>query len=121
MVDIARDPRWGRIAEGSGEDPFLGSMMAAARVRGFQQTIFATAKHFAGYGGAEAGRDYNETEISERTMREIYLPPFKAAVDAGVASLMSAFNDLARVPPSGNAWRPATLLRHARGSKRSAM
>src|SRR5437762_11832605 len=117
MVDIARDPRWGRIAEGSGEDPFLGSMMAAARVRGFQQTIFATAKHFAGYGGAEADRDYNETEISERTMREIYLPPFKAAVDAGVASLMSAFNDIAGVPASGNAWLTGTVLRHEWGFK----
>src|SRR5881409_3951076 len=84
MVDIARDPRWGRIAEGSGEDPYLGSLMAAARVRGFQQNIFATVKHFAGYGAAEAGREYNETEVSQRTMREVYLPPFKAAVDAGV-------------------------------------
>jgi beta-glucosidase len=111
MVDIARDPRWGRIAEGSGEDPYLGSLMAAARVRGFQQNIFATAKHFAGYGAAEAGRDYNETEISERTMREVYLPPFKAAVDAGVASLMSAFNSIAGVPASGNAWLTDTVLR----------
>ncbi len=111
MVDIARDPRWGRIAEGAGEDPYLGSLMAAARVRGFQQTIFATAKHFAGYGAAEAGREYNETEISERTMREVYLPPFKAAVDAGVASLMSAFNDIAGVPASGNAWLTNTVLR----------
>jgi len=117
MVDIARDPRWGRIAEGSGEDPYLGSMMAAARVRGFQQMIFATAKHFAGYGAAEAGRDYNETEISERTMREIYLPPFKAAVDAGVASLMSAFNDFAGVPASGNAWLTNTVLRREWGFK----
>jgi beta-glucosidase len=115
MVDIARDPRWGRIAEGSGEDPYLGSMMAAARVRGFQQTIFATAKHFAGYGAAEAGREYNETEISERTMREIYLPPFKAAVDAGVASLMSAFNDISGVPASGNAWLTDTVLRREWG------
>src|SRR6266704_1214810 len=111
MVDIARDPRWGRIAEGSGEDPYLGSLMAAARVKGFQQNIFATAKHFAGYGAAEAGREYNETEISQRTMREIYLPPFKAAVDAGVASLMSAFNDVAGVPASGNAWLTDTVLR----------
>src|SRR5881396_3835058 len=111
MVDIARDPRWGRIAEGSGEDPYLGSLMAAARVRGFQQNIFATAKHFAGYGAAEAGREYNETEISERTMREVYLPPFKAAVDAGVTSLMSAFNDVAGVPASGNAWLTDTVLR----------
>jgi beta-glucosidase len=111
MVDIARDPRWGRIAEGSGEDPYLGSLMAAARVRGFQQNIFATAKHFAGYGAAEAGREYNETEISERTMREVYLPPFKAAVDAGVASIMSAFNDISGVPASGNAWLTDTVLR----------
>ena len=111
MVDIARDPRWGRIAEGSGEDPYLGSLLGAARVRGFQQNIFATAKHFAGYGAAEAGREYNETEISERTMREVYLPPFKAAVDAGVASLMSAFNDVAGVPASGNAWLTDTVLR----------
>src|SRR5258706_315923 len=113
MVDIARDPRWGRIAEGSGEDPYLGSLMAAARVRGFQQNIFATVKHFAGYGAAEAGREYNETEISERTMREVYLPPFKAAVDAGVASLMSAFNDIAGVPASANAWLTDTVLRRA--------
>jgi len=115
MVDIARDPRWGRIAEGSGEDPYLGSLMAAARVRGFQQNIFATVKHFAGYGAAEAGREYNETEISERTMREVYLPPFKAAVDAGVASLMSAFNSIAGVPASGNAWLTDTVLRREWG------
>src|SRR6266576_1526232 len=117
MVDIARDPRWGRIAEGSGEDPYLGSLMAAARVRGFQQNIFATVKHFAGYGAAEAGREYNETEISQRTMREVYLPPFKAAVDAGVASLMSAFNDISGVPASGNAWLTDTVLRHEWGFK----
>ncbi|MGH7520309.1 MAG: beta-glucosidase BglX [Gemmatimonadales bacterium] len=115
MVDIARDPRWGRIAEGSGEDPYLGSVLAAARVRGFQQSIFATVKHFAGYGAAEAGREYNETEISERTMRELYLPPFKAAVDAGVASLMSAFNSIAGVPASGNAWLTDTVLRREWG------
>ena len=115
MVDIARDPRWGRIAEGLGEDPYLGSLMAAARVRGFQQNIFATAKHFAGYGAAEAGREYNETEISERTMREVYLLPFKAAVDAGVASLMSAFNDISGVPASGNAWLTDTVLRREWG------
>ena len=115
MVDIARDPRWGRIAEGSGEDPYLGSLLAAARVRGFQQSIFATVKHFAGYGAAEAGREYNETEISQRTMREIYLPPFKAAVDAGVASLMSAFNSISGVPASGNAWLTDTVLRREWG------
>src|SRR5438876_367736 len=115
MVDIARDPRWGRIAEGSGEDPYLGSALAAARVRGFQQSIFATAKHFAGYGAAEAGRDYNEPELSQRTMRDVSLPPFKAAVDAGVASLMSAFNDIAGVPASGNAWLTDTVLRREWG------
>jgi beta-glucosidase len=115
MVDIARDPRWGRIAEGSGEDPYLGSLLAAARVRGFQQSIVATVKHFAGYGAAEAGREYNETEISERTMREIYLPPFKAGIDAGAASLMSAFNSIAGVPASGNAWLTDTVLRREWG------
>ncbi|HET9386809.1 MAG TPA: glycoside hydrolase family 3 N-terminal domain-containing protein, partial [Gemmatimonadales bacterium] len=115
MVDIARDPRWGRIAEGSGEDPYLGSLLAAARVRGFQQSIFATVKHFAGYGAAEAGREYNETEISERTMREIYLPPFKAAIDAGVASLMTAFNSISGVPASGNVWLTDTVLRREWG------
>jgi beta-glucosidase len=111
MVDIARDPRWGRIAEGSGEDPYLGSIFAAARVRGFQESILATAKHFAAYGAAEAGRDYNTTDMSERTLREVYLAPFKAAVDAGVASLMSAFNDIGGVPASGNAWLTDTVLR----------
>ena len=115
MVDIARDPRWGRIAEGSGEDPYLGGLLAAARVRGFQQSIFATVKHFAGYGAAEAGREYNETEISERTMREIYLPPFKAGIDAGAATLMSAFNSISGVPASGNAWLTDTVLRREWG------
>src|SRR5688572_21667941 len=99
MVDIARDPRWGRIVEGAGEDPVLGSVMAAARVRGFQgtdltqpNTILATAKHFVAYGGAEGGRDYNVADISERTLRETYLPPFRAAVAAGAQSVMAAFN-----------------------------
>jgi beta-glucosidase len=115
MVDIARDPRWGRIAEGSGEDPYLGSVLAAARVRGFQQAIFATVKHFAGYGAAEAGREYNETEISERTMREIYLPPFKAGLDAGAATVMSAFNSISGVPASANAWLTDTVLRREWG------
>ena len=109
MVDIARDPRWGRITEGAGEDPFLGSVMAAARVEGFQGTdlsdlfsIAACAKHFVAYGAAQAGREYNTVDISERTLREIYLPPFKSAVDAGVASVMSAFNDLNGIPASAN-------------------
>jgi beta-glucosidase len=115
MVDIARDPRWGRIAEGSGEDPYLGSVLARARVRGFEENILATAKHFAGYGGAEAGRDYNTVDVSERTLRDIYLPPFKAAVDAGVASLMTAFNEIGGVPSSGSAWLTDTLLRREWG------
>jgi beta-glucosidase len=105
MVDIARDARWGRIVEGAGEDPYLGSAMAAARVRGFQGTdlgdsltIMATAKHFVAYGAAEAGRDYNTVDISERTLREIYLPPFRAAVDAGAGSVMGAFNEISGIP-----------------------
>ncbi len=109
MVDIARDPRWGRIVEGSGEDPYLGSVMAAAAVKGFQgndlaanNTIAACAKHFAGYGAAEGGRDYNTADLSERTFREVYLKPFKAAVDAGVSTLMSSFNEIGGVPSSAN-------------------
>lgn len=119
MVDIARDPRWGRIVEGSGEDPFLGMAMAAARVRGFQGTnygspgkIVACAKHWVGYGAAEGGRDYNTAEISERTLREIYFPPFKAALDAGVGTFMSAFNDLDGVPASANRFTLSEVLRH---------
>src|SRR5712692_940409 len=103
MVDIARDARWGRIAEGAGEDPVLGSAMAAAYVRGFQNNgLLACAKHYAAYGAAEAGRDYNAAEMSERTLREVYLPPFHAAVDAGVATLMSAFESVNGVPASAN-------------------
>lgn len=111
MVDIARDPRWGRVAEGAGEDPHLGSVLAAAYVRGYQgkdlsapDSVLACAKHFAAYGAAEAGRDYNTVDMSERLLREIYLPPFKAAVDAGVATIMTAFNTLNGVP--------ATVHRH---------
>jgi len=118
MVDIARDPRWGRIAEGAGEDPYLGAAMAAANVRGYQgerwsdpQTMLACAKHFAAYGAAEGGRDYNTVDLSERTLREIYLPPFKAAVDAGVATLMSSFNEIAGVPSSANRWLMTDVLR----------
>src|SRR6184192_1286181 len=97
MVDIARDARWGRIVEGSGEDPYLGSMMARARVRGFQgrdysapDKVLACAKHWVAYGAAEAGRDYNTTDMSEGTLRQVYFPPFRAAVDEGVGTLMSA-------------------------------
>jgi beta-glucosidase len=105
MVDVARDPRWGRIVEGSGEDPYLGGVMAAARVRGFQgtslrnpTTIAATVKHFAAYGAAEGGRDYNIADVPERTLRDVYLPPFHAAVCAGAATLMAAFNEVDGVP-----------------------
>jgi beta-glucosidase len=109
MVDIARDPRWGRVVEGSGEDPYLGAAMAAARVRGFQgadlaadNTLLATAKHFAAYGAAEGGRDYNTADVSQRTLYETYLPPFEAAVRAGVQSVMAAFNEIAGVPMHAN-------------------
>ena len=103
MVDIARDPRWGRVAEGAGEDPYLGSAMAAAYVRGFQADSFlACAKHFAAYGAAEAGRDYNSVDMSERMLRQVYLPPFKAAVDAGVRTIMTGFDSLNAVPATAN-------------------
>ncbi len=118
MVDIARDARWGRMAEGAGEDPFLGSAMAAAYVRGYQGTrldaadsIAACVKHYVGYGAAEAGRDYNSTEISEHTLRQFYLPPFRAAVEAGTASLMSAFNSLNGVPSTANPFTLKQVLR----------
>ncbi len=113
MLDIARDARWGRGIEGIGEDPYLGSLFAAARVRGFQgpdlsrgDALLATPKHFAAYGAAEGGLDYNTTDISERTLREVYLPPFKAAVDAGALSMMSAFNEISGIPSIAN---PALL------------
>ncbi|MEJ5199307.1 MAG: glycoside hydrolase family 3 N-terminal domain-containing protein, partial [Anaerolineae bacterium] len=118
MVDIARDPRWGRIAEGAGEDPFLGAAMARARVRGFQaadlksgRRIVACPKHYVAYGAAEAGRDYNTVDISERTLRDVYLPPFKAALDAGAGTIMSAFNEIAGVPSTINALTLRTILR----------
>src|SRR3954464_5674298 len=101
MVDIARDARWGRIVEGAGEDTYLGAAIARAYVRGYQgkslsapTSIAACAKHFVGYGAAEGGRDYNSTEISDRTLRQVYLPPFEAAKQEGVATFMSAFNSL---------------------------
>ena len=118
MVDIARDPRWGRIVEGAGEDPFLGSAMARAYVRGYQgkslsapDSIAACAKHYVGYGAAEGGRDYNTTEISEHNLREVYLPPFYAALDEGGASVMSAFNSLNSVPSSANPFTLTQVLR----------
>src|SRR6185369_3180245 len=118
MVDIARDPRWGRITEGAGEDPFLGAAFARARVRGFQgvdysapDKVLACAKHYVAYGAAEGGRDYNTTDLSENILREIYFPPFKAAVDAGVGTLMSAFNAINGVPASANAFTLTKVLR----------
>jgi beta-glucosidase len=122
MVDIARDPRWGRIAEGSGEDPYLGSAMAAARVRGFQGTdprapdaVLATVKHFAAYGGAEGGRDYNTVDLSERTLREVYLPPYQAALKAGAGSVMTSFNEIGGIPSTASPWLMTTLLRREWG------
>ena len=109
MVDISRDPRWGRVSEGAGEDTYLGSKLAMARVRGYQgndlsaiNTILACTKHFAAYGAAEAGRDYNTVDMSERMLREVYLPPFKATVDAGVRTFMTSFNEISGVPATGN-------------------
>lgn len=122
MVDIARDPRWGRIVEGAGEDPHLGEAMSAARVRGFQggaggvnigspDALLATAKHFAAYGGAEGGRDYNTVELSERTLWETYLPPFEAAVKAGVAVIMASFNEIGGTPAHASDWLLGDVLR----------
>jgi beta-glucosidase len=118
MVDIARDPRWGRIAEGAGEDPFLGCALARARVRGFQarglaggKRITACPKHYVAYGAAIGGKDYNTVDISERTLRDVYLPPFKAAFDAGAGSVMSSFNEIAGVPASANAFILRRILR----------
>lgn len=118
MVDVARDPRWGRVAEGAGEDPFLGAQIAAAMVKGYQgaslaanNTLMACVKHFALYGASEAGRDYNSVDMSRNKMYNEYLPPYKAAVDAGVASVMSSFNDIDGVPATGNRWLLTDLLR----------
>lgn len=117
MVDIARDGRWGRVVEGAGEDPFLGSAFAVARVRGLRgnpgdvTSLMATAKHFVAYGAAEAGRDYNTADVSDRTLREIYLPPFRAAVEAGVDSIMPSFNEIAGVPMHANRPLIRDLLR----------
>ncbi|MGN6279825.1 MAG: glycoside hydrolase family 3 N-terminal domain-containing protein [Sphingomonas sp.] len=109
MLDIARDPRWGRIVEGAGEDPYLGSAMALAQMKGFQgsdlsrpDTMMATAKHFAGYGAAEAGRDYNSADIPPRQFRDVYLPPFKAVADAGIGSMMAAFTAIDGVPATSS-------------------
>ena len=118
MVDISRDPRWGRVAEGAGEDPYLGSEVARARVRGYQRNDWedmpktaACAKHYVAYGAPQGGRDYDGADISERSLREIYLPPFDAAVKAGVMSVMSSFNDLNGIPVSGNERAIREILR----------
>jgi len=117
MVDITRDARWGRVMEGAGEDPFLGSKIAYARVKGFQgesystKTILACAKHFAGYGFAESGRDYNTVDVGISTLHNVILPPFKAAVDAGVGTFMNSFNDLNGIPATGNAFLQREILK----------
>ncbi len=116
MLDISRDPRWGRIAESSGEDPYLDAVMGAAMVRGYQgngdsTSVAACLKHFAGYGAAEGGRDYNTAEISERTLRNIYFPAFQAGVKAGAMTLMTSFNTLGGVPSTGNRWLLQDVLR----------
>src|SRR5579872_2381349 len=123
MVDICRDPRWGRIAEGAGEDPFLGSQVAAAMVKGYQEDfrspsdIMACVKHYALYGAAEAGRDYNTTDMSYYRMFNEYLPPYKAAVDAGVGSVMASFNDVNGIPATANKFLQTDVLRKMWGFK----
>lgn len=118
MIDIGRDPRWGRVMEGAGEDPYLGSQVGLARMRGFQgndlskkSTILATAKHFAGYGFSEGGRDYNTVDFSQRTLHNIVLPPFKTLVENGLATVMNAFNDLNGIPASGDRYLQTKLLK----------
>src|SRR5690242_21643789 len=118
MLDVSRDPRWGRIAEGPGEDPFVGSAIARAKVRGFQSSsladvgaVAACAKHYVAYGAVTAGREYAATDMSEAMLREVYLPPFRAAVEAGVASIMPAFTDLNGVPLTASAFLLQEVLR----------
>ena len=122
MVDIARDPRWGRIIEGAGEDPYLGAAVAVAQVRGFQggeigapDRIIAGPKHFAGYGGAVGGRDYDEVNVSEFELWNVYFPPFKAAVEAGAGNVMTAYMDLNGIPASGSSWLFTEVLRDTWG------
>lgn len=124
MVDISRDPRWGRISEGSGEDPYLGSQIAKAMVSGYQgddlmknNTILSCVKHFALYGAPEAGRDYNTVDMSKIRMYNDYLPPYKAAIDAGTASVMASFNEIDGIPATGNKWLLTDLLRKDWGFK----
>ena len=122
MVDIARDPRWGRIIEGAGEDPYLGAAVAAAQVRGFQgaelgapEHIIAGPKHFAGYGAALGGRDYDEVNLSDSELWNVYFPPFEAAIEAGAGNVMTAYMDLNGIPASGNRWLFTEVLRDTWG------
>jgi len=128
MVDIARDARWGRVMEGAGEDPYLGSRVAEARVTGFQggrggeslgalHTLLACGKHLAAYGAAESGRDYNTAELSEHTLRNVYLPPYRAALEAGVATFMASFNEINGVPATADRWLMTEILRDEWGFK----
>lgn len=122
MCDVSRDPRWGRVAEGAGEDPFLGAQMAEARVKGFQgkglgdlEAVMACVKHFAAYGASQAGRDYHTVDMSDRMLREVYLPPYKAAVDAGAGTVMTSFNEYDGVPATGNKHLMTEILREEWG------
>src|ERR671931_1278243 len=122
MVDVSHEPRWGRIAEGAGEDPYLGSVMAAARVRGAQGTdysapdkVVTSVKHFVAYGQPEGGRDYNTTDMSEQRLRNFYLPPFKAAIDAGADTVMCSFNAINGVPGCGNHYTETDILKNEWG------
>lgn len=128
MMDVTHEPRWGRIAESCGEDPYLNAVFAVAKVQGYQgpadgselsrmDRIAACAKHFVAYGGAEGGRDYNTVDVSEQRLRNLYLPPFKAAVDAGVATVMAAFNTIGGVPAHGNAHTMNSVLKEEWGFK----
>lgn len=124
MCDVSAEPRWGRVSEGSGEDPYLSGQMSAAMVRGYQgddlsagNTILSCVKHFAAYGAPEAGRDYNTVDMSEMMFRDRYLPSYKAAIDAGALSVMSSFNDFAGIPSSGNKWLLTDVLRNELGFK----
>jgi beta-glucosidase len=124
MVDIARDPRWGRVVEGAGEDTYLGNLIAGARVRGFQgaglgstDAVMACVKHFAAYGAAIAGRDYNSVDISDRALWEVYLPPFKAALDAGAATFMNSFNEINGIPSTANSYLQRDILKGKWGFK----
>ena len=125
MVDIARDPRWGRIVEGAGEDPYLGAAVAVAQVRGFQgedfgspERIIAGPKHFAGYGAAVGGRDYDEVNLSDYELWNVYFPPFQAALAAGAGNVMSAYMSLNGIPASGNQWLFNDVLREPVGVRR---